>query len=53
MLRSCPGASKKWAAGLPTSVWATFAEAPWPDVTALMDAARARRTKGVIRLDPR
>ena len=27
-------------------------EALWPDVTALVDAARARRTKGVIRLDP-
>jgi predicted transcriptional regulator of viral defense system len=29
-----------------------LAEALWPDVTALVDAARARRTKGVIRLDP-
>src|SRR5580658_1258148 len=29
-----------------------LAEVLWPDVTAVIDAARARRTKGVIRLDP-
>lgn len=29
-----------------------LAEALWPDATAVLDAARVRRTKGIIRLDP-
>jgi predicted transcriptional regulator of viral defense system len=29
-----------------------LAEALWPNATAVLDAARARRTKGIIRLDP-
>ena len=35
----------------PTSGWVPR-RSTWPDATALLDAARERRTKGVIRLDP-